>query len=354
MKLDACQFSPSVHAPESESPLSYPVEGADHLDSCTPAERFRHSGWQRTRSLLRSALLRTHQSVSRILNWDNCGFGAYVLQSVADPGRFKIAGSNCHDRFCTPCSRLRSQCIANALVDTIGDRQCRFVTLTLKHRPDSLQDTLDRLYKAFARLRRAKLWRSKVHGGAAFVEVKWSEASGEWHPHLHVLCVGRFLPQPELRRLWFTITGDSYVVDVRLARNVGDVTHYVSKYVTKFVSGSFVNRPACLDEAVRAMHGRKLCLTFGTWRGVLLTADDSSADWVNLGSLNDWVARAVCGDQEAVSLLNALEPGFFADEKMKADSRASPPRLEVRKSDTSQMRFPVELMVSSGLEAMFG
>ena len=332
-------FESSVHAPESKSPGPTTVHGADSLEDATPAERFRHSGWQRTRTLVRNSLMRTQQSVSRIVNWDNCGYGAYVLQSEADPSRFRIAGSNCHDRFCTPCAKLRSQCIANALHEAARDRVVRFVTLTLKHRTEPLATTLDRLYDSFAKLRRTKLWKKCVHGGAAFVEIKWIENSEQWHPHLHVICMGSFLPQPKLRAQWFSITGDSHIVDVRLVRDKVEMTRYVTKYVTKFLSNSFVNRPSLLDEAVSAMCARRLCLTFGSWRGILLTKDDSSFEWVNLGSLNDWVSRAVRGELEALQVLCYLDPDFLLAEQASYNARPPPASVTVRVTVDAQLKI---------------
>lgn len=337
--LDTAPFSPSVHAPETEPHPPKDAPGADFCVDVTPAERFRHSGWQRTRNLVRGALFRTNQSTSRILNWDNCGDQAYVLENANRPGEYKIAGSNCHDRFCVPCSRLRSQCICNSLNDAIGSCVVRFITLTLKHRVEPLSQTLDRLYESFSKLRRHKLWKKLVDGGAAFVEVKWSERSQEWHPHLHILVVGRFLPHDRLRAAWYAVTGDSLIVDIRLARNKGDVTHYVTKYVTKVLSSSFVNRPALLDESMTAMRGRKLCLTFGSWRGILLTKDDDGCEWVNVGSLNDWFTRAISGDQEAAILCHDLAPDLLRDEVAREAARAPPPELKLRVANTSQKRF---------------
>lgn len=337
--LDTAPFSPSVHAPERDLHPPNDAPGADFCIDVTPAERFRHSGWQRTRNLVRGSLFRTNQSTSRILNWDSCGFGAYVLESVTQPRTYKIAGSNCHDRFCVPCSRLRSQCICNSLNDAIGTSVVRFITLTLKHDTDSLFMMLNRLYDSFAKLRRHKLWKKLVDGGAAFVEVKWSERSEEWHPHLHVLVVGRFIPHSELRKAWYAVTGDSLIVDIRLARNKGDVSHYVTKYVTKVLSNTFVNRPNLLDESVLAMRGRKLCLTFGSWRGVLLTKDDDGCEWVNRGSLNEWFARAMQGDQEAAILCNDLAPDLLLAELTRAAARPPPAEYKLRLADTSQKRF---------------
>jgi len=324
MEQTSLPFASSVHAPERDSSRLTDFHGAEFHSETTPAERFRHSGWQRVRNLIGKSLFRTGQSTSRILNWQSCGYGAYILQSEQHPNTFKIAGSNCHDRFCTPCSRLRSQCIANAIVEHVGTKVVRFVTLTLKHSPQSLSEQIDRLYESFQRLRRSVWWKKRIFGGAAFLEVKRSQRSNEWHVHLHVLTTGKFLPQQELKSNWYKITGDSHIVDIRLARNRGDVIHYVSKYVTKMVSNSFVNVPDLLDEVVRALKGRKLCLTFGTWRGITLTSDPDSEGWVNLGSYNDWFARGLAGDAVAHRILMLLSPDLYEAERRRRATRSPP------------------------------
>ena len=338
--LDTAEFCSSVHAPERDSSPWDDRSGASFPPGDPPSVRFRHSGWQRIRNLILASLHRTNQSVSRILNWESCGFGAYVLQSEQNPNIFKIAGSNCHDRFCTPCAKLRSQCIANSIKDAIGDKVVRFVTLTLRHRPEELAVTLDRLYDSFAALRRSKPWRKAVNGGGAFLELKWSDRSEEWHPHLHILVVGGFLPHRELRREWLRITTDSSIVDIRACRSRDQLAMYVAKYVTKLVSSSFVNRPDRLDEAVEALKGRKLCLTFGSWRGILLTKDDTEAEWLNLGSYNDWFARALRGDTVARRIMSKLSDEFLVAEQVVYDARPPPTASRVRVTDTSQMLLP--------------
>lgn len=313
--LSAVESSSSLDASEKESRLVPVASRGIFPYECSPGERFRHSGWSRFRGLLLESLKRTMQPINRIACWESCGYKCYLLQSIDHPKQFKVAGSNCHDRFCQPCARLRSQCIAGALVDHIGDRTVRLVTLTLKHRRASLSDSLDRLYTCFSKLRRTQCWMRAVEGGAAFIELTWSERSGDWHPHLHVLCTGRYLAHQELKNAWYRVTGDSHIVDIRLARDKGQVTSYVTKYVTKVISNTYINRPDLLDEAVCALKGRKLCLTFGSWRGLLLTFSSDDTGWVNIGSYDKWMSAALRGDSEALSVIDVVAPLHLISER---------------------------------------
>jgi hypothetical protein len=68
--------------------------------------------------------------------------------------------------------------------------------------------------------------------------------------------------------------------------------------------------PNRLDEAVLALKGKRLCLTFGKWRGLKLTERVDAERWLNLGSLTEFIDRAEAGDQAAATILRALEIPF--------------------------------------------
>ena len=173
--------------------------------SCEPigiAESFRHSGWAHNRSVVYAALKRTNQTTSRIAAFHDCGAFAYVYQTAKAPFEYRLGGSNCKDRFCVPCASDRSRLIAGNVLDALGKKPARFLTLTLKHNDGPLSTQLDRLYSCFATLRNRKLWRSRVDGGCAFTEIKWSKKRESWNVHIHCIIHGRFLPQNELSAAW--------------------------------------------------------------------------------------------------------------------------------------------------------
>jgi hypothetical protein len=166
----------------------------------------------------------------------------------------------------------------------------RFVTLTLRHRRAPLADVLRRLRECFALLRRRKWWAERVRGGVAILEVKLSK-HGLWHPHLHIITEGKFLPQQELAAQWLAVTGDSSVVDVRAIDAGPNGSHQISKYVTKYVTkpccSGVESDPELLDEFVLAMKGQRQYDRFGTWRKVDLDAEDPTSpnDWETVGGL---------------------------------------------------------------------
>ena len=301
------------------------------------ASQFRHSGWKRNRILLYQSLRRTLQSKSRVANFADCGATAYVYRDVADPTHFRLAGSSCRDRFCLPCSIDRSRCLATNVLKTLGKRPARFVTLTLRQTDAHLRDVLDKLYDNFRKLRARTFWKTRVKGGCAFIEVKYSAANDAWNVHLHAIVHGRFIPKRDLSREWRKLTGDSYIVDVRFVEDEARTGQYVTKYVSKPFNDTFLNRSELLDTVVTAMVGRRLCLTFGDWRGISLTESPNETDWISLGSFHDVVTKAAQGDRECLAAVHAIARDR-APELLAAIPNARPPPTEKPPSPT-QLTF---------------
>jgi len=180
-------------------------------------------------------------------------------------------------------------------MDFLGSRPCRFVTFSLKHTPHlNLREQIDRLYESFSNLRRKKFWREHCIGGCAVLEVKIGRDL-LWHPHLHCLVEGAYLPQKQLSREWLKVTGDSFIVDVRLVQRERHEVRYVCSYVGKPLDASIFNLPDRLDEFVRSIKGKRLILAFGTWRKLDLDSEPGGIDdWIICGSLTrlTWDAEA--------------------------------------------------------------
>jgi len=306
----------SVHPPETNPQsarnpsLADPHANAadvtmDILGEPSPEVAFRHSGWKHTRDLVLRALASLPDAAARFARVATCGSRAWVYKSLEPVPRYSIRCRKCHDRFCTPCSTARSHLVARNLAKVIDPKHTRFVTLTLKHSSAPLADQLDRLYACFAKLRSRKLWRQTQNGGIAFLEVKRSRDGHSWHPHLHVLTTGRFLPQAELAAAWLAVTGDSHVVDVRWVRRSSDACSYVAKYASKGCCGQVLADPPSLREAVAALAGRRTFLTYGTWRGQVMSApdNDDSVEWQFVATLESLLtSRRLKGDRASVIL----------------------------------------------------
>jgi len=302
--------------PEQDSTSLDPLETNEHPppevdDDSHPYESdiaFRHAGWGNDRARIRRALSQVSASPNRLEAWDQCGSRAWVFRSTTDPARYKVRATYCHDRFCKPCARAKALTIAGNLQDHIQGRRTRFVTLTLAPRPEPLRDQITRLYQCFTRLRRQKWWKLAVKGGAAFFEVTVNPRSGHWHPHLHIIVEGKYIPQQQLSNAWKDITGDSYIVDVRAVSNEKEVAQYVCKYVGNPFPATLCRDSDRLEEAIEAINGRRTCLTFGSWRGIKLTKLPEDDDWQAVAPLGELREAAKRGDHAAQQILAACRP----------------------------------------------
>ncbi len=315
---------PLLEPPETNLPHLAKTDPGVPIGEFSLSEVFRHSGWAHNRGLVYAALRRTNQSVSRIHAFADCGSHAYVFQNLRPPFDFRLGGSSCKDRFCVPCARERSRVLAANVLTALSDKPVRFLTLTLRTNPGSLSAQVDRLYRCFTALRKRAFWRKRVFGGCAFTEVKWSPRHSAWNVHVHCMLHGLYLPKSDLWRAWYSITGDSLIVDIKLVQNKGCIAHYVTKYVSKPFSDSFLNRAPQFDELVRAMLGRRLCITFGDWRGIKLTESPTSGEWLQLGTFHDVVQQAANGDPDSLRAVRSI-CGDRTDEMLRTLRRARPP-----------------------------
>jgi len=277
-----------------------------HPSRAQREQAFRHSGWRSLRIRTAEAMQRIGLGDSRRQAFEHCGEGAWILRDAQDPARIKVAASYCHDRWCLPCSKAKSLIIASNVAMHLGTRRSRFITLTLRSTTESLAGLLDRLIDSFRRLRRSALWIKSVDGGVAFLEVKWSAKAQRWHPHLHILAEGRYLRNSDLSAKWHQITGDSYITDIRMVRESDQASEYAAKYAGKPMTSTFGDLPDQLDEAMLALHGRRLVTTFGSWRGVDLTHADDDTEWIVIGPLTAILDAAQFGQAWACAIINHL------------------------------------------------
>jgi len=298
-----------------------------------PSVAFRHSGWSGLRGKVRSAMVSAGVTPARLVRFDVCGSGAWVWSHPDQPGSYRITSDHCHDRWCVPCARERSRIIASAIASAITPHQTRLVTLTLKSTTEPLTELIDKLYASFRALRRRSVWEDAVDGSIALLELVIGKDGIRWHPHLHILAVGRYIHQPDLSAAWHSITGDSYIVDVRAIRNPELAIAYVAKYASKPPSASLARNPDKLKEAVIALHGRRLCLTTGCFRGVKLSGDDEPSDlhadgWFPLAPLSDLITSAGDGDAVASRIITALQ----GDRKCQSNPKSPPSNYQHRLS----------------------
>lgn len=184
----------------------------------------------------------------------------------------------CRDRLCPLCSDRRGKVAAGKTADLVATFNApRFITFTTRARPDPLLLRLRHLIVAFQRLRQTPEWRSWVKGGIYALEVTWNPRAETWHPHLHVIADGEFIPHAKLRKLWQALTGDSFIVDVRAVPDRSKAAAYIARYVAK---PQDVHKwpPERIREYAQTLHGARMLQPFGTALGIKLDADADPQD----------------------------------------------------------------------------
>lgn len=142
----------------------------------------------------------------------------------------------CGSRTCNVCNSHRWRKYARAIERYVMSRISKgdgahaiFLTLTLRSWGAVGMDartSMQRIKKAFRRLRRTKIFRS-VEGGVMRVE-----KAGAWHCHI-ILFSTTYFDLKALSKAWRGETGDSHVVWATALRDAHQAAEYVAKYMTE-------------------------------------------------------------------------------------------------------------------------
>lgn len=297
--LDPDEITVRFHPPcTADSPTPHAIE----LN-----QTFRHSFWRRRRWATYEALHCLEAGRAVLDRFDGCGSAAWVLQDKDDPNNHRLATNRCRHRWCEACAGDRRRVITRNLATRLPTDDLRLLTLTLKSTPGDLHTQLDRLYDCFRQFRRHRDIRDRMTGGIYFLELTFNDRTEMWHPHLHVLFAGSYLPHAIAKQTWLDLTGDSFIVDVRQLRDRRGAATYVAKYASKSVAASVWTSPSRLCQAMLALEGRRTFQTFGDWRELQLSKpliDD--VVWEPLCTLADLITRAQAGEQDARRILSEI------------------------------------------------
>jgi hypothetical protein len=281
---------------------------------------FRHSHWKARRARVHQCLESAGESTFALDRFAQCGSGC-VVEMTGNGDKVRLKACYCHSKHCEPCMRSKGNKIAGNLRDRLSleaNGRYRFITLTLKHRPQPLAMQIKRLYQAFKKMRNYREWKESQHGGAAMLEVKYEAQTGFWHPHLHLVSEGNFLHKRELSAMWKQATGDSYIVDIRQMKDSKEVAHYVTKYISKGTSPTVWEIASVAQEWILATKGVRTMLTYGTWRGFkLLKIKDDGLEWKPVTSLIALYNAIAAGEVWALNLIKRLEEKRMAPEAKK-------------------------------------
>jgi len=169
----------------------------------------------------------------------------------------------CNSRLCPYCSNARTGNVASqmqTLVEPWPDK--KHLVLTVKSSDQPLRTQLRSLIRWFAKLRRTKLWKTKVARGVYTLEVTVNPRTGLWHPHLHCIISSEYLPHKALQYAWHKITDGSDVVWIEAVKNTYSMVMELCKYLGK-PSKSYLWTDNQIRQYAEAIHGMRMLQGFG-------------------------------------------------------------------------------------------
>lgn len=247
------------------------------------------------------------QGKHRLTQLQNCRQFAWFVRDN-ETCRVHVHSNACRLRWCPICSQGRSAYITNKVHSWLTTKKFpRFLTLTLKHSNAPLDFQIETLYNHFRTLRKDKQFKGYCNGGVWFFQVKLDNTGEQWHPHIHCLILGKYIPHDWLSKKWLRITKTSNIVDIRAVHNRDKVTNDIARYCA---------RPAMLFkyplelrvEIFNALHGKKLCGTWGTCKSLSLSPP-KTIDITRYQNLGSWstVHMLVNSDPSAREIIEAWE-----------------------------------------------
>jgi len=207
-----------------------------------------------------------------------------------ETGHLRVQSSRCKLRWCPICRDV-SRMIVTGAVDAWLERQHypKMLTFTLKHNDDELFLQINHLYKSFQKIRQRAYFKQNIYGGVWFFQLKQNPQTEQWHAHIHCLVAGKYLNQTKLKKLWFKITGDSFIVDIRAVKNLESASTEVARYATSPADLTKMS----LDhawEVFEATEGRRICGTWGSAKGMVLrpTPQEDTEEWTKIADFQ-WI-----------------------------------------------------------------
>lgn len=270
-------------APSLLDNIETTVIPASHSSYQSYKRLFCEAEWHSTMQLYR--FLDDRDSTQRLFQLKGCRTHAWFARHD-ESGEVQVFSNNCRLRWCPLCSQAHRNYVTHSVSAWLEHaRYPKFLTLTLKHSDAPLEHQINHLYDAFKKLRKRALIKNNVGGGIWFFQIKKSRKNSQWHPHLHCVLSGRYIDHYKLRTLWRKLTKTSDVVDIRLIRDAEETASEVARYASRpaYLSKHKLHEAVDLADA---LHGRRLCGTWGTANQVSLKPPKvtEKGDWINVGT----------------------------------------------------------------------
>lgn len=209
-----------------------------------------------------------------------------ILLKCMSCGHKREVPQRCKRRWCPCCSKRTAADRATEMEYIVARmRYPLFVTLTMQHGSTVSSGDVTTLLSAFGKLRHRNIWKKRVGGGVATVEL--TNQGGGWHPHLHAVVDCYWLsittrPPPK----HFTLEQKKEVYKAASAE-IGGIWakilkqptascrvkradhHTIAKEVTKYTvkAADLITSPVPIGEIIRSLDKRRALRTFGKAHG---------------------------------------------------------------------------------------
>jgi len=194
---------------------------------------------------------------------------ASAVRFYVDPqvGRVRPWINRCRHKLCPFCGRARTAHVAGQIEAIMRDmKHPRAIILTVRSSDHPLRDQVAALRRWFRKLRSRSFWKERVRGGVYTMEITINEKTQLWHPHLHVVYDGTYMPFKLLQKNWHDITQGSEVVWVQDVKDAPGAARELAKYIGKIQQ---VDR--LQDHHIRAyadgVNRSRMVQTFGNTHG---------------------------------------------------------------------------------------
>lgn len=307
--LLASEAAPSVHT--SETTVHSPSQSIERLDRAI-LQQSRQSAAIELYSHLDFGLDKDRSDKLR-----KCHKIAWFARH-RETGMVRLCFDSCKLRWCPLCSSARIRWLTWKSSDWLATRdRPKFATFTLRHSDADLAWQIHSLYRFFLRLRRLPDFKRHVRGGIWFFQIKKSDNDGLWHNHFHCVIDATYFPQDELSKMWEKVTHGSRIVDIRIIREPGKTANEVARYAACPADLSKND----LDDNVTlyyALHGKRICGTWGTAKGVPLKPpkDDDVKQWERLAA-KSLVLELRNSDINARAILEAYQNNVPLDKDVR-------------------------------------
>lgn len=207
--------------------------------------------------------------------WETAGrvgsCGKKVVLECPSCGGRHLHPYSCGHKACGRCAGVqRWKKVAKLWPLVKGFKEPRFLTLTFKNRAHLTPEWRRKQFATFRKFLKNRFIADHLEGGVWCWEVTYNRVTKTWHPHFHILFDGKWTKHEEIKKIWFALTGDSFIVDVRDVQGEGDegklgALRETVKYITKAVS--IADDEKLLEEFLTATKNMRRIGLFGKCHG---------------------------------------------------------------------------------------